>query len=224
MRDPSVPPFRIEPYGPGLEVVSEGQKYEFWDGSELAGKVRVSSNSVRIYDANAALLGRLAQRADGWDLVLADGTELCVVSESAGSARVDCETLIVTLDGEDQRLIISIGDEPFVRIVEGEGWRTETPDEPEAFGRWSDGEALSIQTHPDAWAHRDVRPTWLAPAVIAWSLDFPELELTEDRLLGGTLAYLIARRLSGEEAVGADSGPPEGSAQSSSESDPPSGP
>ena len=222
LRDPSVPPFRIRPYGPGLEVNSEGRKYEFWDGDELVGKVRVSSNGIRVYDSVARLVGRLSPIVDGWRLLRADGSRLCSVTRLEGEARLVCETGTLMLGGEADRLVVLLDGEPWLRLVEGAGWRTETPGEPEAFGRWSDGASLSIQTRSDAWSHTEIRPAWQPASAIAWSLDFPGIEPADDRLIGGTLAYLVADRLAGLAAASPEpSTPPgeeEGSGQSSSDS------
>jgi hypothetical protein len=178
--------------------------------------VRVSSTAIRIYDGDARLLGRLSPLVDGWRILRVDGSTLCQVSPLGADTQLDCDWGEATLGGDDDRLVIHVDGEEWLRLVAGEGWWTETPGQPDALGRWSDGSALSIQTHPDAWSHTAVRPEWGAPSVIAWSLDFPGVEDGDDRLMGGTLAYLMARRLAAAGGVAQAASTSDGSAHSSS--------
>ncbi|MFT6399821.1 MAG: hypothetical protein ACJAYU_004590 [Bradymonadia bacterium] len=98
--------------------------------------------------------------------------------------RLGAERIVIEADGEEWRRFVT---------DERGGWRSETPDEPEAFGHWSDGTTLAIQTHPDSWRHHEIRPRpWHSAGAIACALDYPLVELTDDPLVGAVIGFLLA--------------------------------
>lgn len=204
LTDPRVPPFRERPYGPGLELGSSGRKHEFWSRSELLGKVRVSERGIRVYDGDALRIGRLAVASDGWTLSRADGSTLCTVVDDAEAHRFQCDWGTLAIHGTPDRVVIDVDGEEWVRIVAGEGYRTEAPGDPEAYGRWSDGAALAIQTHPDAWSHTDIRPALDPRIALAWSMSLPGEREDDVRLLGAAVGFLASLERSPVESTSGD--------------------
>ncbi len=195
MNDPSAPPFRIRPYGPGLEIDTAGRKYEFWSSGEMVGKLRVGSQTIRVYDGNSQLIGRLARTVEGWDIVRRDGSRPCEVTSDELGYGIDCgDAGVLSIRLATDRVVIETDGYEWRRLVPDErgGWRSETPDLPDAFGHWSDGETLAVQTHPDSWRHHDVRPTgWSSVGAIAVSLDYPLVEAADDTLVGAVVGFLL---------------------------------
>ena len=201
LSDPSAPPFREAPYGAGLELGSSGRKHEFRARGQLLGKIRVSSRGLRVYDEGARRIGRLAVARGGWTLTRADGSQLCAVSVDSTVVVMDCQFGTVSIEGNPERAAIYVDDAEWLRLVSGEGYRTETPGDPSAFGRWSDGAALAVQTHPDAWSHTDVEPAVDPMIALGWTLELPGADAADVRLLGAAIGFLASRELAASSSV-----------------------
>lgn len=213
MSDPSIPPFRIRPYGPGLEVETEGRKYEFWSGGEMVGKIRVASQTIRVYDGDSRTLGRLARTVGGWQIVRRDGSRPCDVVTTDFGYTIECgNSGTLTLEFAPDRIAIVADGAEWRRFVPDErgGWRSETPGAPEAYGHWSDGSTLAVQTHPDSWRHHEIRPQqWSSIGAIACSLDYPLVPTEDDRLVGAVVGFLAAEDPSSRMAT-SEEAPDEG--------------
>lgn len=91
--EPPPPPFRIEIYGPGLEVTRNGALVTLRDDEgEAIGRLRVASHSLRAQESNAVPIGRIRIAKDGWVFSNRAGADVCVLPDSPTPPfRIECE-------------------------------------------------------------------------------------------------------------------------------------
>lgn len=82
--EPPPPPFRIAPYGPGLEISRNGTLVTLEDDQgEALGRLRVASHSLRTQQTNATPIGRIRVTADGWAFTNRAGSDVCTLSNQS---------------------------------------------------------------------------------------------------------------------------------------------
>lgn len=81
--EPPPPPFRIAPYGPGLDIARNGALVTLQEHGETIGRVRVAAHSLRVQTAEATPIGRVRIAGDGWTFVRRDGSSRCYAPDHA---------------------------------------------------------------------------------------------------------------------------------------------
>jgi hypothetical protein len=198
-RDPSMPPFRIAPYGPGLELGSNGRPVHWTDGADASvATFRASHDAVRVYAPDAVRVGRLLASSAGYRLVDREGSETCrvMVHDGSGQGAITCaDGFRLDVERMSEGLVIRNGSGASVatlrRDAEGSGlWveqeQSRTRVDAEGSGVWSvtaadDGPVVArVTTSRDG-------ASWAAAVALdsAW--------LGDDLLVRGAVGWLVAR-------------------------------
>lgn len=105
-REPPPPPFRVAPYGAGLEMSLSGKLVTLTDEhGEHQGRLRVASHSLRAQQADAVPIGRIRFGKENWIFSNRAGTDVCHTprDNELPNFRIDCVDELkwqVTADGQ----------------------------------------------------------------------------------------------------------------------------
>lgn len=173
-RTPPPPPFRIQEYGPGLEISNPGRLVRIVrkddPESALLGRLRVSAHSMRLQTDHATPKGSVRPTPKGFSFRGRDGRELCALSAQGHTVRCENdETWIATPRTHEVTLTNAQNDTRHIELSET-GLTIETAGKP-----WSPhATALIYQAYaqPDGDIH-----TFAAYTLLAWSLRWQDNDL-----------------------------------------------
>lgn len=165
--EPPPPPFRIEMYGPGLEVMRNGALVTLSsDDGEAIGRLRVAAHSLRAQEANAVPIGRIRIAKDGWVFSNRAGADVCVLTEQS--------------------------EPPFHVECEGDRSWTATPEHHGVFVRTPEGEDTFVPLRDDEVAIKSAGKPWSALAYAMVHHAFkPELDGKTDMAAFTLLAWAL---------------------------------
>lgn len=193
------PPFRIQATGPGLDPTSAGRPVDLYANDARVARVRVRPDAVRVYDGDAARLGRLRVTDEGWSVQRRDGTSACVIVVEGSGERLTCSGRAWRFTGNADTVRIEVvdGDDTMTLVdAEGSGARAEQRDLTWTVSSSTEGWTV----RNDGGGHWEVRGEhWPAAATVPWAGGLPDeggLEGSGDVPLARAAAgWLVARRI-----------------------------
>lgn len=199
-------PFRMQPYGAGLELNSGGRRVILADDRGTVASYRVGSDSLRIYDSNTEQLGRIRIADQGYELVTADGDVYCTLTlDDPAILACGDQQVSLTMEGP---FVLRVNGQPAGSLHAEDRWRFQYANVPDADIEETD-DGVSVRTHDDARRWFNASPVrWHAAALVMSQVAVPGFEGDALTLVQGALAFTMAERFGATPSLAGDSEPP----------------